>query len=625
MDAGCRAAVFRPLRLNLLYSTGIWFMNDREDLTSLHVDRTIYECDPRRLEELVPKIRSPEERTRLTALCRDADLLPRVTNAGAIEQQADGTIVQIMHNGLKVLAGGYYGKWMQDLISRCKGIHEPQEEVVFAQIMTHLQNDATMIELGGFWNYYSIWFLSETGGTRRAVVVEPDPAHIEVGRINARLNRCEPQFVQAFVGRQSAPPSPFNTEESGAMLLPCVSVPDLMASHGIDRLDVLHCDAQGVELDILESCQDLAAAGRLAWVVVSTHSHHISGDPLTHQRCLALLTRAGASILAEHDVHESFSGDGLIIAKFGAVPESWQTPALSYNRYSTSLFRNPLYDLASARRDAQASPVGRLAASASLAMHGAMMTITADCALGNVGDALVMPFDQVLYPATVASGGWAAGMLEFIQRNIDPLRQYAVVDIGANVGLFTRQIALRLPNLTRFFCVEPDPGNFRALQYNVEHLLGERASLWNLALSDTDGDAKLFRDAKNIGNYSLNDDAMRNRPYDTVAVRSAAVNQWMVDHLQLAQHERLIWKSDTQGHDELIISLTPMETWNRVDLAVVELWRIKKPYFDQEAFCRRLDAFTNKSIGLGNHNTTLEILEFLQGDDWRYDDLYLWR
>ena len=66
--------------------------------------------------------------------------------------------MQIMHNGIRVLAGGYYGAWMQDLITRCKGVHEPQEEVVFAEIMKHLSDDATMIELGGFWSYYSIWF-----------------------------------------------------------------------------------------------------------------------------------------------------------------------------------------------------------------------------------------------------------------------------------------------------------------------------------------------------------------------------------------------------------------------------------------------------------------------------------
>lgn len=238
---------------------------------------------------------------------------------------------------------------------------------------------------------------------------------------------------------------------------------------------------------------------------------------------------------------------------------------------------------------------------------------------------MAMPFDKMMYPAIIAASGWATGMLDFIQQHIDPSGRYVVLDIGANVGLFTRQIALRLPNLTRFLCVEAEPGNFRALHYNVGQLLGDRASLWNVALCDFDGEARFFRDAGNIGNYSLNDDAMRDRPFDTVTVRCTAVGKWMRDHVRLADDERLIWKSDTQGHDELIISLTPMEVWDRVDAATVELWRIKKPHFDQDAFCRRLDAFTNKSIGVGNRNTTAEILDFLRGDDWRHDDLYLWR
>jgi FkbM family methyltransferase len=579
--------------------------------------------DVQRLEEAVPLMRSPEERIEITTLCRDADVLPRVENAGAVVRQENGTLAQIMHNGVKVLAGGYCGSWMQNLITRCRGVHEPQEEVAFAEIMKHLADDATMIELGGYWSYYSIWFLTRGPG-RRAIVVEPDPAHLEVGRTNVRLNACEPQFVQAFVGRRSAPPSKFKTVDSGEIELPCVSLPDLVESHGIEYVDLLHCDTQGSELDILESCQDLAAAGRLGWTVVSTHSHHITRDPLTHQRCLALLAGAGAAILAEHDVQESFSGDGLIVAKFGSIPKRWQTPKLSYNRYSESLFRNPLYDLASAERKAQTSPANLATKSASLTLTGGLLKLTADCSLGAIGDTLLMPFDQVMYPAVLAGGAWSKEILEFVQQHIDPSRRYVVLDIGANVGLFTRQIALRLPNAERFLCVEPEPNNFHALQYNLGRL-GPRVSLWNVALSDSDGEARLFRDSRNIGNYSLNDDAMRNRTFDTVTVRCAAVDRWMRDHVRLDEQQHVIWKSDTQGYDELIISLTPMELWERVDAAVVELWRIKKPRFDQDAFCRRIDGFGKKSIGIGNLCTTAEILQFLHGDDWRHQDLYLWR
>jgi hypothetical protein len=181
-------------------------------------------------------------------------------------------------------------------------------------------------------------------------VLEPDPAHLAIGKTNARINRLAPAFVQAYAGAESKPAQPFTTEDSGIQQVPCRSVADLMAAHDFEFLDLLHCDIQGGELEVLLSCSDLFRAGRIGWVFVSTHVHHISNDPLTHQRCLAALSNAGATIVAEHDVFESFSGDGLILAKFGALPAAWQAPDLSFNRYSESLFRNPLFDLAQANR-----------------------------------------------------------------------------------------------------------------------------------------------------------------------------------------------------------------------------------------------------------------------------------
>jgi hypothetical protein len=126
----------------------------------------------------------------------------------------------------------------------------------------------------------------------------------------------------------------------------------MMKTHGIEILDLLHCDAQGVEVDVLESCEDLFRRGRIHWVFVSTHAHQISGDALTHQRCLTMLRNVGAVIEVEHDVHESFSGDGLIVARFGPPPAGWISVTISRNRYSESMFRNPLYDLASQKKRA---------------------------------------------------------------------------------------------------------------------------------------------------------------------------------------------------------------------------------------------------------------------------------
>jgi hypothetical protein len=178
-------------------------------------------------------------------------------------------------------------------------------------------------------------------------VVEPDPNHIAVGRANAALNKHEIAFVQACVGRNSVPVTTFATESAGVIQIPQISIPDFLREQRIQGLDILHCDTQGAETAIIESCESLLRGGTIRFGVFSTHSHHISGDPLTHQRCLSMLKDFGGTILAEHDVHESFSGDGLIAACFGKEPPDWKEPPISRNRYSTSLFRNPLYDLVS--------------------------------------------------------------------------------------------------------------------------------------------------------------------------------------------------------------------------------------------------------------------------------------
>ena len=145
-----------------------------------------------------------------------------------------------------------------------------------------------------------------------------------------------------------------------------------------------------------------------------------------------------------------------------------------------------------------------------------------------------------------------------------------------------------------------------------------------MALSDAAGPMRFFRDKENIGNYSLNHDAMRGRQSNSITVQTVATDQWMAAHVRLEPGDRIVWKSDTQGYDELIISLTPLEIWDKVDIAIVELWRIRKPNFDRAAFLRRIDMFKYKSIGSGNCSTTNEVLDYLTGDDWCHSDLYLW-
>ena len=628
------------------------------------------------IETYPPPLLDTEQRIVMTTRCRDADSIPKVADAGSVYMDADGNRVQVMHNGLKVLADGYYGSWMTRLITLCRGHHEPQEERVFHEVNSRLGPSARMVELGGFWAYYTLWFL-RFHPQRQALVLEPDPAHLAVGRKNAMLNKLNPKFIAGFVGAKAAPPSPFKTEESGEVMLPCWSVQQLLDEHELASIDVLHCDTQGAEVGVLESCLPLFRDNRINWVFMSTHAFQISGDPLTHQRCLDLLQRAGAVIEVEHDVHESFSGDGLIVARLGDAPVGWCPPEISYNRYSQSLFRNPIYDLAerSARdedvvrqiyetilsRQADEAGLkhfvnvlrhsgniravlegvlysGEFAASygnflnehvlarqsrSMLTVCGLNVILGQAGVLGEAGDRLVVPVDRVMLPEVMERASWDIAGLEFVAELLNKFaRPFIFLDIGANIGLFTRQILRSVASAVACLCVEPDPQNFAALRYNLGDFGPHRVKLFNLALGLSEGSAVFYRDRENFGNYSLNIDAMRNRPFEQISVSVANTERWMRETLPLLGE--IVWKSDTQGYDEAIIARTPWDVWSRVRLAKIELWRIQKPTFEVDQFWARIDAFPNKSLGR-RPVTTDEVMQYLMGTDWEHADLYVWR
>lgn len=82
-----------------------------------------------------------------------------------------------------------------------------------------------------------------------------------------------------------------------------------MKRHGIPRLAILHADTQGHELNVLRGADAALRAGTIDYIFLSTHSN------LLHRQCLALLERRGYILLADADLLETYSFDGLIVAR----------------------------------------------------------------------------------------------------------------------------------------------------------------------------------------------------------------------------------------------------------------------------------------------------------------------
>ena len=70
-------------------------------------------------------------------------------------------------------------------------------------------------------------------------------------------------------------------------------------------------------------------------------------DPLSHQKCLQFLRDRSIHVLVSHNVTESYSGDGLIVASTRAK-DSKIAIDLSRNHATNCLFREMEYDLADA-------------------------------------------------------------------------------------------------------------------------------------------------------------------------------------------------------------------------------------------------------------------------------------
>lgn len=278
-------------------------------------------------------------RIALTTSATDTDRIPKVPGAGEVGVHR-GVPFQLMHNGVRVEAGGYYGRWMTEVIHRLRGHHEPQEEWAFHQLVTRLQRDTpapVTIELGSFWAYYSLWVKHAIPATR-CLLVEPDPTHLEVGRRNFALNDVEAEILNAAAGLPHGTSADITCESDGIVRsLPLVSVDGLRDQFSLPRVDLLLCDTQGAEVAALQGCEQTIADGALRFAVISTHHHSITGDPLTHQRCLEVLAGYDAHILVEHTVHESSSGDGLIVASMDAR-DAGATIEVSRTRAADSLF-----------------------------------------------------------------------------------------------------------------------------------------------------------------------------------------------------------------------------------------------------------------------------------------------
>jgi Methyltransferase FkbM domain len=240
---------------------------------------------------------SESDRVRIAATCRDADYIPKVTNAGSVFRDSNGDAIQLMHNGVRVLAEGYYGHFNSEIVKELKGHHEPQEERAFFEVLKSIKPGGVMIELGAYWSYYSLWFNTSNPGAK-CYMLEPVAKNLDIGKRNFAINGFQGEFVRAFV---SDVQSPYTDP-------PTITIDGFARERDLKRIEILHSDIQGHEYAMLLGAKELFGNKLVRFAFISTHGYKV------HAQCLGFLRRRGYKILAEHTTGESYSIDGLIVA-----------------------------------------------------------------------------------------------------------------------------------------------------------------------------------------------------------------------------------------------------------------------------------------------------------------------
>jgi FkbM family methyltransferase len=262
-------------------------------------------------DSLVPSDVILRRRIVTTVACDDCSYLPKVEYAGKVIQE-NGIEIQMMHNGIKVLKDSYYGAWATKLIELCKGHHEPQEEKIFYEVLKYLPVNAVMLELGSYWSYYSMWFQKDIEHAQ-TFLIEPDPKNIVIGQKNFSLNNMTGHFTQAMLGECSKDSEKFIDWDYNEHHVKQVCVDDFAVEHGIKFIHILHSDIQGAEVSMLKGCKRLIAEKRIGYFFISTHRG-------VHEDCLKILQDSQLEIILSYTREESFSADGLIVARLPGMP-----------------------------------------------------------------------------------------------------------------------------------------------------------------------------------------------------------------------------------------------------------------------------------------------------------------
>ena len=195
------------------------------------------------------------------------------------------------------------------------------------------------------------------------------------------------------------------------------------------------------------------------------------------------------------------------------------------------------------------------------------LVIKKDCCIGVKNTKIQTRIDQIITPNILKKGKWDYFIIKFIYKYIkNKTNQFSFIDLGSNIGLITRQLYLKKPDIKNFHCIEPEKENYNILLNNLDSI--KNVYTYNYALTNQEsGIKKMYLNKNNFGDFSLLKNSNKATTYINTLNASSFFNKIISKH----KINKIIYKSDTQGFDEMIVLSLSKKILDKIDMMILEI------------------------------------------------------
>ena len=209
-------------------------------------------------------------------------------------------------------------------------------------------------------------------------------------------------------------------------------------------------------------------------------------------------------------------------------------------------------------------------------MNGTMyLALNRNYLLGPKKTVIRIPKDEVIYKSIKRFGQWETSESIFLGEGLRRVGKNSnfkpkFIDIGANSGL----ISIQAINYSNFACelyaIEPLLINYVCLTSNLQ-AIRDKVSIFKYqkALSDQDSTAKIYVNRLNIGDSSLILQNAIEMDYFESTIETISTKEFFQN--EISKSGRFVLKCDIQGYESLVLSQIPINFWDSVECALIEI------------------------------------------------------